>query len=196
MQLKDFLDTHGLLSRHQSGFRKKHSTITAALKVVNDIIEALDCRKYCAALFIDLSKAFDTVDHAILSNCLHQIGLSGQAVKWFSNYLTGRSQCVQSAGVSSSFLPVLKDVPQGSVLGPLMTFVTTCQLLLTISMLMTRSFTAHLPVLYKLLQSAFDGAVVPRLIIADGEDRPAGCSSFRREVAVLPGRQQNVDNVS
>lgn len=119
-QLKDFLDTHGLLSRHQSGFRKQHSTITATMKVVNDIIEALDCRKYCAALFLDLSKAFDTVDHALLTDNLHKIGLSEQAVHWFSNYLAGRTQCVQSAGFSSPFLPVFKGVPQGSVLGPLL----------------------------------------------------------------------------
>ena len=90
--LKGLLDANGLLS-HQSGFQKQHSTITAAIKVVNDIIEALDGRKYCAALFIDLSKAFDTVDHVILADRLHKIGLSDQAVNWFSNYLSGRTVC-------------------------------------------------------------------------------------------------------
>ncbi len=119
-QLKGFLDANGLLSHHQSGFRKQHSTITAAIKVVNDIIEALDGRKYCAALFIDLSKAFDTVDHVILADRLHKMGLSDQAVNWFSNYLSGRTQCVLAAGSSSSFFLVLKGVPQGSILGPLL----------------------------------------------------------------------------
>ena len=118
--LKGLFDANGLLSHHQSRFRKQHSTITAAIKVVNDIIEALDGRKYCAALFIDLSKAFDTVDHVILADRLHKIGLSDQAVNWFSNYLSGRTQCVQAAGSSSSFLPVLKGVPQCSILGPLL----------------------------------------------------------------------------
>lgn len=79
-QIKEFLDTYGLLSEHQSGFRKRHSTITAAIKVVNDIIETLDCTKYCAALFITLSKALNTVDHIILIERLHAIGLSQQAI--------------------------------------------------------------------------------------------------------------------
>ena len=119
-QLKDFLDVNNILSQHQSGFRKRHSTITATLKVVNDIIESLDCKKYCAAVFIDLSKAFDTVDHVTLVDRLLKIGLSRQAVDWFSNYLSVRTQCVQFAGSSSSSLPVSKGVPQGSILGPLL----------------------------------------------------------------------------
>lgn len=97
-QLKDFLERNDILSRHQSGFRKKHSTVSAALKVLNDILEALDLRKLCVALFIDLSKAFDTVDHEILVDTLHKIGLSEHSVFWFRNYLMDRSQCVQMAG--------------------------------------------------------------------------------------------------
>lgn len=115
-QLKDFLEETSILSRYQSGFRKKHSTVSAALKVLNDIIEALDLKKVCAALFIDLSKAFDTVDHNILIDTLHKVGLSEHAVSWFRNYLSGRSQCVRIAGSSSTFLRVSKRVPQGSVL--------------------------------------------------------------------------------
>lgn len=65
-QLKEFLCKNDILTKHQSGFRKQHSTITATMKVVNDIIGILDKMQSCVALFIDLSKAFDTVDHRIL----------------------------------------------------------------------------------------------------------------------------------
>ena len=64
-QVKLFLHSNSILSKFQSGFRKKHSTITAAMKVVNDISVALDKKQHCASLCIDLSKAFDTVDHDI-----------------------------------------------------------------------------------------------------------------------------------
>lgn len=119
-QLKEFLTINNILSNFQSGFRKKHSTTTAALKVVNDFIDFLDKKQHCAALFIDLSKAFDTVDHAILKQRLLSVGLSEQTVCWFENYLSGRSQCVQADGLTSSPLSISKGVPQGSVLGPLL----------------------------------------------------------------------------
>ncbi len=69
---------------------------------------------------MDLSKVFDTVDHVILLNRLHVIGLSGQAVNWFLNYFSGRTQFSQSGGYSSTFLPVTNGVSQGPVLGPLL----------------------------------------------------------------------------
>ena len=94
-QLKDFLSTNSILSEFQSGFRKQHSTSAAALKVVNDFIEFLDNKQHCAALFVGLSKAFDTVDHALLLERLCSIGLSDQAVGWFKNYQTDQSVCEQ-----------------------------------------------------------------------------------------------------
>ncbi len=63
------------------------------MKVFSDIIDALDCKKNCSALFLDLSNAFDTVDHGILLNRLSIVGLSENAIKWFANYLSGRTQC-------------------------------------------------------------------------------------------------------
>lgn len=118
--LKEFLYNNAILSTYQSGFRKRHSTITAAIKVVNDITVALDKRQHCASLFIDLSKAFDTVDHDVLKLRLLNSGLSENAVAWFSNYLCDRSQCVKYDGLCSEVVPILKGVPQGSVLGPLL----------------------------------------------------------------------------
>jgi hypothetical protein len=68
-QLKEFLFTNSILSMYQSGFRKKHSTITAAMHVLNDITEAIDKKQHCVSLFIDLSKAFDTVGQAEIVEC-------------------------------------------------------------------------------------------------------------------------------
>ena len=75
-QLKDFLQTNAIIS----GFRKKHSTTTAALKVINDISVVRDKKQHCASLLIDLSKAFDTVNHDVLKSRLLNTGLSEQAV--------------------------------------------------------------------------------------------------------------------
>ena len=105
-QLKDFLDSNCILNNFQSGFRKQHSTVTAALKVFNDLIEALDLKKVCVALFIDLSKAFDTVDHKILITIFRKIGISNQASTWFADYLSNRTQAVQLANVTSSSLGI------------------------------------------------------------------------------------------
>uniref|UniRef100_A0A8C6KGR8 Reverse transcriptase domain-containing protein n=1 Tax=Nothobranchius furzeri TaxID=105023 RepID=A0A8C6KGR8_NOTFU len=120
VQLKEFLSINDILSKCQSGFRKGYSTTTAVMKVVNDIIVVLDRKQFCASLFIDLSKAFDTVDHAILINRLISLGLSEHSVAWFSNYLTNRTQCVKCEDLCSDFGAVQRGVPQGSVLGPLL----------------------------------------------------------------------------
>ncbi len=72
------------------------------MKVLNDFISVIDSKEYCVVLFLDLSKAFDTVDHYVLAQRLVNIGMSPKAVKWFSNYLSGRTQSVQVDGVSSN----------------------------------------------------------------------------------------------
>uniref|UniRef100_A0A3B3BNA3 Reverse transcriptase domain-containing protein n=1 Tax=Oryzias melastigma TaxID=30732 RepID=A0A3B3BNA3_ORYME len=119
-QLKDYLESNSILSEFQSGFRKHHSTITATLKVLDDVIQALDCKKYCVALFIDLSKAFDTVDHSLLIKIMSNIGISEQAVAWFTDYLSNRSQSVQISDSTSFARETQKGVPQGSILGPIL----------------------------------------------------------------------------
>ena len=83
-------------------------------------MSALDSKKHCAALFIDLSKAFDTVDHDLLLLCLCSAGFDSRACDWFHSYLFGRLQWVKSGCTQSAFLLVLKGVPQGSVLGPVL----------------------------------------------------------------------------
>ena len=118
-QLQYFLSVNNTLSSKQSGFRPKHSTITATVCVVNYITNALDNRKYCAALFIDLSKAFDPVDHVILLGKL-SIGLGLDACRWFHDYLKDRSQAVGVDCIQSEQLELFQGVPQGSLLGPLL----------------------------------------------------------------------------
>ena len=86
-QLTGFLDVHSILSGMQSGFRSGYGCVTATLKVLNDVTIALDSKQYCAAIFIDLAKAFDTVDHYILVGRLRSIGVSEGSLAWFANYL-------------------------------------------------------------------------------------------------------------
>ena len=87
--------------------------VTATLKVQNYLTTALDSKQCCTAIFIDLAKAFDTVDHSMLVGRLRSIGVSEGSLAWFANYL---SQSVQS--VKSEHMPVTKGVPQGSILSP------------------------------------------------------------------------------
>lgn len=87
-QLKSYLHLHTFLNEMQSGFRSGHSTISATLKVMDDIKEAIDKQFTCVSLFIDLTKAFDTVDHPLLVNTLLRTGIGCNAVKWFHTVAT------------------------------------------------------------------------------------------------------------
>jgi hypothetical protein len=91
---------------------------SAALKILKDVTIALDSKQYCAALYIDLAKAFDTVDHSILVGWLRSTGISEGSLGWFANYLSQRVQCIKSENLLSQPLPVTKGVHQGSILGP------------------------------------------------------------------------------
>uniref|UniRef100_A0A8K9XKC5 Reverse transcriptase domain-containing protein n=1 Tax=Oncorhynchus mykiss TaxID=8022 RepID=A0A8K9XKC5_ONCMY len=101
-----------------SGFRAGHGCTSATLKVLNDIITAIDKRHYCAAIFIDLAKAFDSVNHIILNGRLNSLGFSNDCLAWFTNYFSDRVQYVKSEGLLSGPLAVSMGVPQGSILGP------------------------------------------------------------------------------
>ena len=105
----------------QSAYRKSHSTETALLRIHNDVLMAMDKGKVTALTLLDLSAAFDTIDHQILVNRLEKwYGISGSALRWLSSYLSDRSQQVKLGNHVSSGVNLPFGVPQGSVLGPLL----------------------------------------------------------------------------
>uniref|UniRef100_A0A3B3HT49 Reverse transcriptase domain-containing protein n=1 Tax=Oryzias latipes TaxID=8090 RepID=A0A3B3HT49_ORYLA len=118
-QLHHHLSTHSLYEKFQSGFRPAHSTETALVRVMNDLLMAADQGSPSLLILLDLSAAFDTVDHGILLNRLHTtVGLSGNILNWFKSYLTNRTEYVALGNAKSHTHTVTCGVPQGSVLGP------------------------------------------------------------------------------
>ena len=125
--LRSHISTNILTNVSQSAYRQFHSTETALLKVHNDINLNINNGKVTALTLLDLSAAFDTIDHSILiERLLKWYGISGTALSWFSSYLTDRYQTIKIGNCFSAALPTLFGVPQGSVLGPLLfTLYTT-----------------------------------------------------------------------
>ena len=120
-QLKEHLHQNNLNELFQSAYKKHHSTETALLRVQNDILRALDSRSSVILLLLDLSAAFDTVDHQILlSRLSSRFGIKGAALQWFNSYLTNRKQFVYINDSRSSVKNLHCGVPQGSVLGPIL----------------------------------------------------------------------------
>ena len=120
IRLSSFLQNHNILSNRQFGFRKKHSTNLALISLTEEIRRFLDSGKFSCGVFIDLQKAFDTVDHKILLRKLEIYGVRGVANNWFRSYLTNRIQYVSYSDTISSKRKLSIGVPQGSVLGPLL----------------------------------------------------------------------------
>lgn len=105
-RLLTFLNMHSILASNQFGFREKHSTFMALLNLVDRISGKIDNKEYSIGIFMDLSKAFDTVDHDILLGKLELYGVRGVAFKWFKSYLEHRAQFVQIKNIKSSTLLV------------------------------------------------------------------------------------------
>ena len=111
-----FLVDNDISFKHQFGFRPGHSTSHSLINFVNKVAKAVECQKYLAGIFLDLSKAFDTLDHAILLSKLEACGITGTAHQWITDYFRNRMQYVQIDDSKSDALRHICGVPQGSIL--------------------------------------------------------------------------------
>lgn len=129
-QLLDYLKTYNLLPRNQSGYRQYHSTETALLQVTSELFKASESKQISLLVLLDMSAAFDCVNHGtLLSRLSLSYGMSGLVIQWFESYLTNRSQQVFFDNVMSNKDIVSTGVPQGSVLGPLLFMLYTADVL-------------------------------------------------------------------
>ena len=119
-QLYDYCTKNNIFYNSQYGFRKAHSTELACLEYIDKVLHDLDKKHMPISIFIDLSKAFDTLDHKIMLHKLSHYGVSQNALKWFDSYLYNRYQYVEYDSHKSEKLPLTTGVPQGSILGPLL----------------------------------------------------------------------------
>ena len=123
-QLSSHLSAHGIHDPMQSAYRPGHSTETALLRIQDGINRGLDAGVGSLLALLDLSAAFDTIDHTILLERLEAVaGIRGAALAWLRSYLHGRTQSVIINGVRSTTVDLSTGVPQGSVLGPLLFLV-------------------------------------------------------------------------
>ena len=119
-RLINYVEKKNILSCNQYEFREEYSTYMAIVDMCNKITTAIDNNEYAVGIFIDLSRAFDTLNHNILLKKLEHYGIRGIALQWFCNYLSNRKQYVYINGTSSYLRDINCGIPQGSILAPLL----------------------------------------------------------------------------
>ena len=169
-RVSTFLEIFKILHENQYGFRKKSSTHLALLSFEDKVIQAIEKGEYSVAVFLDFSKAFDTVDHDLLLDKLDHHGIRGCALSWFKSYLSCRTQYVTYDGSESNRQIIKSGVTQGSILDPLfflftaMTFVLSAKTPYQYYLLMTP--TCFLVVLMPLVSRM--GSIMTWLLLQNG----------------------------
>ena len=115
-----YLTDNNMLYKKQFSFQEGHSTEHAIVQLVDQIRNSFESKQYTLGVFVDLSKAFDTVNYKILISKLENYGIRGKNLLWFISHLTNRIQFIKYNNLNTSFQKIVCGVPQGSVLGPLL----------------------------------------------------------------------------
>ena len=119
LQIVEYMNSNSLFHPNHHGFRAHHSPTSAMIQMYDTWVQAVDKGELTGVCMLDMSAAFDVVDHSILLDKLKLYGFDVKALRWMEDYLSGRTQAVYIDGSLSPFLPVHVGVPQGSILGPL-----------------------------------------------------------------------------
>ena len=119
-RLTNYINKNGILTESQYGFQSKRSTNHAIIELVDKITKAIEKNEFTVGIFLELSKAFDTVNHNILLKKLYFYGIRGKCHAWIKDYLSNGKQIVKCNQIRSSEKTITCGVPQGSILGPLL----------------------------------------------------------------------------
>ena len=128
LQIIQYMEANQLIHPNHHGFRAGHSTVTSLIQMYDKWVDVLEYHQFTGVCFLDLSAAFDTVDHTLLLEKLKLYGFNEKAILWIGSYLEGRQQTVYIEGKQSKIRSVLSGVPQGSILGPLLYTIFTNEL--------------------------------------------------------------------